>query len=293
MTTLRSVIRRRPVLSFYVVVFTISWGGMLLLVGPGGIPSTAERVEALFPAALLILFAGPSIGGLLLTGLVDGRAGYRDLRARLLHWRVAGRWYAVALFFAPLLVAGVLFTLSLFSPAYLPGILSADDKWMLVLFGVAWGLLGGGLLEEVGWTGFAVPRLRRSHGAVATGLTVGLLWGLWHLLIAFWAGGALTGDDSLAIYIAGFLAFYFGALPPFRVLMVWVYDRTESLPVAMLMHAGFSAATLILQPLSTGTPYFVWNLALAVVLWVILAWLALAGRRRHAPLRTSPISGAP
>lgn len=54
--------------------------------------------------------------------------------------------------------------------------------------------------------------------------------------------------------MAGFLAFYLRALPAYRVLMVWVYDRTGSLPVVMLMHASLSASTLILQPLATGIP---------------------------------------
>src|SRR5690606_19097775 len=157
----------------------------------------------------------------------------------------------------PFLVAAVLLTLSLLSPEYLPGIVNTTDKVGLLLFGIAWGLIGGGLLEELGWTGFAVPRWRRRYGVLATALIVGILWGVWHFLIAFWASGAMAGE-SLAIFVAGFLIFYIGALPAYRVLMVWVYDRTGSLLLAMLMHASLSASTLILQPLSTGAPYWTW-----------------------------------
>lgn len=286
MTTIKAFINRHAVLTYYAVVFAISWGGLLVLAGPGGVPGTQEQVEALFPFMLLVLFAGPSIAGPLLTMLVDGRAGLRDLRARLLRWQVSVRWYVIALLFAPLLVAAVLFVLSLFSPAYLPGILNTSDKLSLLLFGIAWGLIGGGFLEELGWTGFAVPKLRRQYSAITTALIVGILWGVWHILIAFWSSGSLAGEESVAIFVAGFLAFYLGALPAYRILMVWVYDRTESLLVAMLMHASLSASTLILQPLATGIPYLTWNLVLSAVLWGIVAAVAVASRGRitHPPL---------
>ncbi len=277
MTTIKTFIKQHPVLTYYSLVFVISWGGILILAGPGGIPGSKEQVERLFPFMLLALFTGPSVGSILATFLVDGRPGLRDLFARLRRWRVEARWYAVALLFAPCLVTTVLLTLSIFSPAYLPGILNTSGKLSLVLFGIAWGLIGGGLLEELGWTGFAVPRLRRQYGVLTTALIVGILWGVWHILIAFWSSGGLA-EESLAIFVAGFLAFYLGALPAYRVLLVWVYDRTQSLPVAMLMHASLSASALILQPQGTGPPYLTWNLILAVVLWGVVAVVAIVNR---------------
>ena len=275
--TIRAFIRRYPVLTFYALVFAISWGGLLILVGPSRIPGTPEDVERLFPIALVVLFAGPSIAGVLMTGFVSGRTGLRDLLSRLLRWRVRGRWYATALLSGPLLVAAVLFALSLVSPIFLPGIVTTDDKVVLLLLGLSWGLIGGGLLEELGWTGFVVPGLRRRYSALATGLIVGLLWGTWHFLIAFWASRALAGELSLTIFVAGFLAFYMVALPAYRVLMVWVYDRTSSLLVAMLMHAFLSASTLIFQPQATAG-HVTWNLVLAAALWVIVVVVAVAKR---------------
>lgn len=290
MMTIKPFIQRHPVLTYYTLVFVISWGGILALAGPGGIPGTQEQVETLFPFMLLTLFAGPSVAGVLSTSLVDGRAGLRELRARLLRWRVGVRWYVVALLFAPLLVAAVLFALSLLSPAFLPGLLNTNDKVTLILFGITWGLIGGGFLEELGWTGFAVPRLRLHYSALKTALLVGILWGVWHILIAFWSSGGLAGETPLAIFVAGFLAFYLGALPAYRVLMVWVYDRTRSLPVTMLMHASLSASTLILQPLATGMPYLTWNLVLAAVLWIVVATVAMVnhGPRAQHALRRQP-----
>lgn len=282
MTLSSAVVKRRPVLAFYLLVFAISWGGILMLVAPGGIPGPPEQVERLFPFALVALFAGPGIAGVLMTALVAGRPGLRDLLWRLLRWRVSARWYAVALLLGPVLVAAVLFGLSLGSPEFLPGIITTDDRLGLMMFGVAWGLIGGGLLEELGWTGFAVPTLRRRYSALATGLIVGLLWGAWHFLIAFWASRGLAGETSLANFIAGFMAFYVVALPAYRVLMVWVYDHTASLLVAMLMHAVFSASTIILQPLTTGS-HLTWNIALGVALWMIVGAIALPPATRPWP----------
>jgi membrane protease YdiL (CAAX protease family) len=280
MKTIKAFIKRHPVLSYYAMVFAISWGGILLVVGlgPGGIPATKEQVGALMPFMLLALFSGPSVAGILMTGLVYGRAGFRDLLSRMTRWRVGARWYAVAILTAPLLVTATLLALSLTAPEFLPGMFTSDEKVRLLLFGIGWGLVGGGLLEELGWTGFAVPTLlRQRHGVLATGLFVGALWGLWHMLISFWASGTSSGALSLAGFLPAVL-FYVGSLPAYRVLMVWVYDRTGgSMLVAMLMHASFSASMLIQQPLGLAlVPGLAWNLVLAAALWVVVGGVALA-----------------
>jgi len=220
MKTIRAFIKRHPVLSYYAMVFAISWGGILLVVGlgPGGIPAAKEQVGALMPFMLLALFASPSVAGILMTGLVYGRAGFRNLLTRMTRWQVGARWYAVALLTAPLLVTATLLALSLTSPEFLPSIFTSDEKVGLLLFGIGWGLVGGGLLEELGWTRFAVPTLlRQRHGVLATGLLVGVLWGVWHFLISFWASGTSSGALSLAGFLPAVL-FYVGSLPAYRCL---------------------------------------------------------------------------
>ena len=114
----------------------------------------------------------PQRGRRPLTGLVDGGPGLRDFLARLRRWRVDAHWYAVTLLTPPLLAKATLFALALTSPVFLPGIFASDDKASLLLSGIMAGLVGG-LFEEPGWTGFAVPKLRQRYGVFTTGLIVG------------------------------------------------------------------------------------------------------------------------
>jgi uncharacterized protein len=172
-------------------------------------------------------------------------------------------------------VTATLLALSLTSPEFLPGIFTSDDKVTLVLFGIGWGLVGGGLLEELGWTGFAVPTLlRQRHGVLATGLFVGLLWGAWHFLSNVWASGTSSGVPLVLFMPASLFSF----LPPYRVLRVWVYERTGSLLVAMLMHVSLANFTFILTPPLGGASYWIIGFAFAAVVWVIVAAVSLAQR---------------
>jgi len=276
---MKNLIKRYPVLSYYLLVFAISWGGILILIGgPNHIPGTTEQAEKLFVPALLIMFSGPFISGILMNFLIEGKEGIRKLLSRYLRWRTEGRWFAIAVFTGPILVAAVLLGLSIFNQEFLPGIITVKDKIGSVIFGVGWGLIGGGLFEETGWTGFAVPQLRKRYSILSTGLIVGILWGIWHLMIAFWASNYLTGADSWTMFVAGFIAFYLLALPAYRVLLVLVYDRTGSLPVIMLMHAFLSASTLIFQPSSSGEIAFIWNLVLGIILWIIIVTIVITNR---------------
>jgi uncharacterized protein len=123
--TIKAFIKSRPVLGYFALVFAISWGGVLLELGPGGIPATNKaQFETLFPIAILAMVAGPSVAGILFTGLVYGKTGLREFGSLLLRWRVDARWYAVALLTAPLVFTTVLLTLSLTSPVFLPSILT-------------------------------------------------------------------------------------------------------------------------------------------------------------------------
>ncbi|MDD5593895.1 MAG: CPBP family glutamic-type intramembrane protease [Candidatus Margulisbacteria bacterium] len=279
MKTIKDLIKNNPVLTYFVITFAISWGCVLLVMGmTGGIPSTNEQTDRLMPVAIVAMLAGPSVAGLFLTGLVDGRTGYRKLLSRLLKWRVSLRWYAVALLTGPLVFAASL-ALSLISPQFIPGIFAASDKVPLLIIGIIAGVVVG-IFEELGWTGFAIPKLRLRYSILSTGLIVGVIWGAWHLLTNdVWASRTISGELSPDLFlILNGLGLLIGQLPAYRILMVLVYDRTGSLLVAMLMHASLTACTLILQPTATGMALLLYGLAFTVLMWGLVAAVAVANR---------------
>jgi len=223
------------------------------------------------PILYLATLFGPSLAGLFMTALVEGKSGLNSLLTQLRRWRVAGRWYAAALVTAPLLITTLLCILSRTSPAFIPTLAAAEKKTSLLLTGIVMGLVVG-FFEELGWTGFAIPRMRQKLNPITTGIILGLFWGLWHLPL-FAGSVRLSGSVPPAVYLCILL---FSFLPAYRVLMVWVYEHTGSLLLAVLMHAPLAAGQLILIPVElAGTQLVIYDLAFAAILWGIVAVAAI------------------
>jgi membrane protease YdiL (CAAX protease family) len=265
-----TLIRKHPLLAYYVLTFALSWGGFLLVVGPSSLLDTNWQAADKFMSAIMVMLAGPSIACLLLTGLVDGQAGYRDLLLRLLKWRVGVRWYAFAILPAPVVTAGVLFTLSIASP-----LLTASNKAAVVLGGL--GAAMTTVLEEIGWTGFVVPRLRSRRSVPMTGLIVGVLWGLWHFLQQIFVSGTYAGGiPPMTFLILSVLPGVMN-LTAYRLLMVWVYDRSGSLLVTTLMHGMLTASTIFwFTPVATGGLFLADVWLVAAVMWLLVGAVAVA-----------------
>lgn len=133
----------------------------------------------MFPAMLL----GPSVVGIFLTSVTEGRQGLSDLRSRMSAFRVPLRWLLVLLV-PPILVLTVLLFLSAFvNPVYRP-----NRFFLGILFGVP-----AGFLEEIGWMGYAFPKMRGN--ALRSGILLGLLWSLWHLPVINFLGTATPHGD--------------------------------------------------------------------------------------------------
>lgn len=281
MSAIKAFSKKHPCLIYFFLTFAISWGGLILVSGgPGGFPKTKEQFQNMLPVFIPLVLVGPSASGIIMIALLDGKAGFSDLLAHFYMWRVGMRWYAVALLTAPLVLISVLLTLSLFSPVYIPGIFASSDRVPLLLTGISAGLLVG-FLEELGWTGFATPRLRKQYSVFSTGLIVGVLWGAWHIFLnVIWVSDTYSGELSPAIFIVGrTLGDILGVLPAFRVLMVWVHDQTRSLLLAMLMHASLTTTTIIVEPAGiSGATLLVYDLASAAAMWLIVAAVVAATR---------------
>jgi membrane protease YdiL (CAAX protease family) len=181
-----NLVRRHPALVYFLLAFAISWTGALSLVAARllhgeSIPKSIGLM--MFPLMLL----GPSLAGILLTMFIDGRAGLRDLFSRMLRLRAGRRWF-LPLLIPPVLICTILFLLKTFaSPIFAPN---------LFLIGILFGLPAG-LLEEIGWSGFAFPNLNRQFDALPAGILLGIVWGIWHLPVVGYLGSATAAEESL------------------------------------------------------------------------------------------------
>ncbi len=260
--------RRYSALAYFVLTFLLSWGAIFAVFGLGPIePEQLETKGAFLYVSLLI---GPSLAGLILIGLESGGAGFADLGRRLVAWRVPPHWYVVALVAAPLTLVAVLLALSLV-PGLMPDVFTTDDLGARVGSGVAAGLVVA-LCEETGWTGFAIPRMRERHSVIVTGSVVALVWGAWHFP-PFWEHDTFSDPVGFGLLLARL----FSWLPAFRVLMVWVHDRTQSLLVVILMHMSLVATQFIfVAPFEfSGTAAVVYIVVWAALLWGVAALVTL------------------
>ncbi len=163
------------------------------------------------------------LAGLLLTGIVDGAPGYRDLRSRLLRWRVPLAWYAAAVLFAPVLATVISLALGRIAPRYLPAILTTGDRGGLLATALASGVMIG-LLEELGWTGFAVPHLRERRGVLGTGLLLVVLMHVSLVMSTLLLQPAVAGADLLA-----YILVWAAALWAVSLTVTTVGERDERL----------------------------------------------------------------
>lgn len=285
-------VKKYPVLTYFALTFLISWGGVAILAAPYGIPAPQAEFEQAWPVVFLPYFLGPSLSGLLMIGFLHGRAGFHHLFSRFIKWKADFRWYIVTVLTAPLLVAPLLLVFSQFSNEYVPAIFAAESRLTLIIMGVSVGLIFGGILEEIGWTGFAIPEMRKQHHSLFTGFIVGILWGIWHIFPTYWGSGDAAGALSLSLFLPPCL-FYTGVLTAYRILMVWVYDNTGSLLINMCMHASLTATTLfILVPEATGMDLAVYYLFLTAVIWLIVlfVWFRLDSFMKSNSIRTNGVN---
>jgi membrane protease YdiL (CAAX protease family) len=263
-------IKRNSVMTYFSIVFAFSWGLIIILAGPDNMPIDAEHAKKLLPVLYVLMLVGPGLAGILLTGIVNGKAGFLNLQKQLLKWRKGIHWYLTALLTAPVLASVILLFLSRFSPEFNSGIFSAPVKASSLLSGIVIGLFVG-LFEEIGWSGFVVPQLRLRYTIFMTGLIVGIFWGAWHFIL-FWEGDSFSGKLPLLILLGRLFAW----LPPFRVFMVWMLDRTESLLMVILTHASLVFTTTVLVPVTlTGKSLLTWLILWGATLWIIVLMIAM------------------
>jgi membrane protease YdiL (CAAX protease family) len=226
-----SLFRRHPVAAYFILTLAFSWAVELLLVG-------VQRgwIGAPIPFSLHYLASfGPAVAALIVTALIAGRGGLAELWSRVVRWRVGWRWAAfaagspLALLAASLLVLAVVQgarpDLRLLGEVNYLGNLGA---WVLPLW-----LITFGFGEEIGWRGFALPRLQNGRSASRATLMVGAMWVTWHLPAFFY----LDTYESMPWFVLPGLIF--GILCG-AVVLTWLYNGTGgSILMVAIWHALF------------------------------------------------------
>ncbi len=262
----KAIIRRYPVVAYFALTFFISWTGALAVAAPHLIRhQTLPKMTGIlmFPVMLL----GPSLAGILMTRIVDGKSGLRALLSQIFRARVPPRWYAVQLI-PPVLVLTVLLFLQRFvSPVYAPNLF-----FMGLLFGIP-----AGFLEEIGWMGFAFPKMRSQSNALTPSILLGLFWSLWHLPVINYLGTAIPHG---VYWLPFFLAFSL-AMTAMRVLIAWIYTNTKSVLLAQLMHVSSTGSLVVFSaPRVTAAQEAMWYALYGTVLWAAVGIVVkIFGRR--------------
>ena len=214
---MKNFIKRHELTSFFLLAYLLSWLSVPFMQG-------GETSWGLAIAARIVI------------GITLGAQGLREYRNRITNWR-AGWWYLVG----PLLILGyegLAFIISLTRGAHLVEMpqLSAGTLGMLLLFGGQW--------EELGWTGYALPKLRERfanhpNGSVIAVFVLGVFRMLWHLPLFLY--GKLYWFDIVVLSFA------------FQIILAWLYDRSGgSVPVAMLTHFVSNIFGALMFPVFVG-----------------------------------------
>jgi membrane protease YdiL (CAAX protease family) len=225
-------LKRIPIIAFSVLAYAWTWA--CFFGAHRALTAMAEdRAGEAGLGLLVVLLApfGPTLSALLMTSLLEGRAGLRDLWRRLRLWRVGARWYAFVLCWLVLAKLAGSWVVSFggggtYEMPNLSNWSAVPQRFVLIL------LLGGPLGEEIGWRGFALPRLIQGHGPMGASLRLGLIWALWHLPVFLIAGTDQYGQP---------LFWYAVMVTAYTFLFTWVHLHTGgSLLLALLHHTSIN-----------------------------------------------------
>lgn len=216
-----NLLKRYPITAFFVLAFALAWG----------IRITMNVTSIQIPPLKLLAEFGPAIAALIVTRVLYGKGSARTLLGRVKAWRLPPWWYALVLLGPAVLQLASIGLFVLFGG---PGV-QFQFPGLVFLFTLIIGLLSA-TGEEIGWRGFAFPRLQSRSNLVVASLIVGALWAFWHIPDDITNLGLLTVPST---YI-GFL-WFLGLNVIGSLFMGWVYNRTGgSITLMVLAHLGLT-----------------------------------------------------
>ena len=255
-----SPLKRYPLVAYFILAYAVSWAFEIPLA-----LSAQGVLKAPLPFWIHYLASfGPLAAALIVTAGLEGRAGIARLFSGLWKWRV-GLGHFVFSAFSPIIVFLVGSILTRYAQGQWPdfGLLGKVDylPYLGVAGAVILWLVTYGFGEEVGWRGFALPRLQKSRSALSASLILGFFWGLWHLPAFFYkpaymAMGLLAGIPMLLISVAAA-----------SIIFTWLYNSTQgSLLMVVLFHALYDL--LLLSEASSGITATLLNAT--PMIWAVL-----------------------
>lgn len=290
---LRALLRGSPLTAFFVLAYAFSWLVSLpyILSVWGVVPNT------LMAGFMLKQWIGPALAAMVMAVVMGGAAGLRELRAAGRAWRVGWQWYVAVLVGAPLLIlAGVLvmFGVPASLPIFGPGIAASYLGYFVLVF------IAVGLPEELGWRGFALPRLQARFGPLGGSLILGVLWAGWHVPF-FLTPDHGGGPHADVVAVATNFALFAGMVVVMAVLFTFVYNATRgSVFMTALLHAAIDTPQIVWLPLllpvgvensTSGEGRL--NLALLLAFGAVALVVAVATRGRLGSTLTSGASPDP
>ena len=286
-TPSRTTMTRAFPLKYIVIAFAFTWFFWLLAILEARGLISSLPVPALFLGAF-----GPMVAAVIVTAQESGRAGLRSLLSRVVRWRVAPIWYGVALLGSIVVVLGgmAMHVVLGGQPPNLPGMIGALPTVLAIS---VYMFIQVGIGEEIGWRGYALPKLQSGYGALVSSLILGGIWVLWHLPLFFNPASSYSNTPFWALLIF---------MLPVSILITWIFNSTGgSALMIMILHAMLNAS---IGPLWKATPEYstaVSNtdvyLLQAAVLWVAAIVVVLvygASNLSRKPRQVlQPTSGEP
>jgi uncharacterized protein len=252
------------VTAFFVLTFVISW---TCFFGAAALSrSGASPLSGVGGAIYIIGVFAPALVAIAFTARAGGRDAALALLRRLIQAPSRARWYIFAIGYMAVVKLGGAVAYRIVAGTW-PTF--GATPWYLLALAIPFTTpVQSG--EELGWRGYALPRLATQLGLGAASLVLGAIWALWHLPFFFIAGVDKTGQ-SFPVFVLGSVAL--------SAAMAWLYWRTNgSLLITMLMHAAMNDTTELVptttagatNPLSLNASLVAW-LALGIM-WIIAAW---------------------
>jgi uncharacterized protein len=251
--------KQNSLLFFFPLTFALTWAMWV----PATITKANGGVSPLGPdnpVGQLGRWA-PGIVAILLVGLMAGKGGIGALFHPLKVWRVNIGWYVFALLFQPVLFFAAKLIDGLFGNHYLiESPLAATQLPYPVAFvipSIVISAIPGAFMEELGWRGFALPRLQLKNTALIASVILGLVWGLWHIPSMIFFGQ--TDVLSIGLAVINFV--------PATILFTWLFNNTKgSLLLVTLFHASIQYSNNFLGVIPTQTANILtWLVAIAVI----------------------------